>query len=336
MSNRFQHILQQWFPLKDDGEWVLATIIETKGSAYRKAGAMMLLNSFGQSFGLLSGGCLEADLMRQSRKCLHDNKGYQVCYDMQDDTDISWQLGIGCGGMVRVLLQPINQANGYLGLIELLSTLQEGQPAYYQLNTCVEQPLDVYANQLVSQTDFALVSTKGKSVLTPAAFFTCVKPVPRLCIFGGGTDALPLVNLAHNLGWHTTLVDSRSHYARQAYFPLADHIIKQPYAELNQAPDVINADAIVVMNHNVGLDAQALKACELSLAKYIGLLGPKHRTEKVFDDIELNLDRLVPRLHNPVGLNLGGELPESIALAIIAQAHAQIEAGDCASLNAFE
>ncbi len=99
MSNRLQALLTHWLPEKDSCQWVLASIIETQRSSYRKASAMMLINNLGKSYGLLSGGCLEADLMRQAQKCWQTGSNITVCYDMQDDTDIAWQLGIGEPGV---------------------------------------------------------------------------------------------------------------------------------------------------------------------------------------------------------------------------------------------
>ncbi|MGJ8694518.1 MAG: XdhC family protein [Thalassotalea sp.] len=329
MSNRFQDILQQWFPQKDACQWVLATIIETKGSAYRKAGAKMMINSFGKSFGLLSGGCLEADLMRQAQKCWLTGNNHFVCYDMQDESDIAWQLGIGCGGMVRVLLQPIDEENNYLQLIDVYQRLEQNQTSYYSQTLLSDTPINQLAGDLTLADE--LYRTKNACANTQA-FVSVIKPRPKLVIFGGGSDALPLVNMAKELGWYTTLIDSRTNYARPAYFKNADVIIKQPYEQLLDNGFIHQADSIIVMNHNLTLDAQALTASAASQCQFIGLLGPNHRTERVFELTTLEDRSLAGRLLNPVGLDLGGELPESIALAILAQAHAFIEKGTTISI----
>lgn len=318
MSNRFQHILKQWQTQKDDCEWVLATIIETKGSAYRKAGARMMINSFGKGFGLLSGGCLESDLMQQARKCWENDQNHIVTYDMQDESDIAWQLGIGCGGMVRVLLQPINTNNDYLALDEVLEKIECGESVYYSQTIDTLKP----DNRICLKTEYESNEPKRHNL-----FINIIKPIPKLTIFGGGTDAVPLVNMAKELGWQVTLIDSRTNYARPAYFPLANEIIKQPY-ELLKDNNVINAsDAIVIMNHNLALDAKALSVSANTPCQYIGLLGPSHRTERVFKLTDLQLEDVSERLSNPIGLHLGGELPESIALSMLAEIHAILESG---------
>jgi xanthine/CO dehydrogenase XdhC/CoxF family maturation factor len=154
-------------------------------------------------------------------------------------------------------------------------------------------------------------------------------PAPTLVIFGGGLDSQPIVKIAKTLGWYVCLIDSRTAYARAAYFKDADIIFKNDYAEHENNMQIPNADAIVVMHHNILLDAQALTLIQhnanLKGAKYIGLLGPQHRTAKVMSEAQLNSNDLPTPLANPIGLDLGGDLPESIALSILSQAHAAIE-----------
>jgi xanthine dehydrogenase accessory factor len=323
MSNRLATLLANWFPKKDSCQWVLASIIETQRSSYRKAGAMMLINSLGKSYGLLSGGCLEADLKRQAQKCWQEETNLTVCYDMQDDSDIAWQLGIGCGGLVNVLLQPINRDNNYLDLLTLKNQLDNRSACFYYINT-----FNTHAkNQVLSKAD---------SSLEP---LVAIKPAPALVIFGGGIDAQPLVKIAHTLGWFICLVDSRTAYARPAYFKEADLVINQDYDELAQNLLLPKADAIVIMHHNVSLDARALQLVKsqnnLAHASYLGLLGPQHRTEKVLAQAQLLSTEFPSKLANPIGFDLGGELPESIALAILSQAHAAIEQASGNSLGYF-
>jgi len=327
MSNRLSALLAHWQPNKDSCQWVLATIIETQRSAYRKTGAMMLINSLGKSYGLLSGGCLEADLMRQAQKCWHTNTCITVCYDMQDDSDIAWQLGIGCGGLVKVLLQPVNSKNNYLDLLTLKSHLDNRNPCFYHIDTFNTQT----GNQVLS---------KAVESLNP---LITIKPAPALVIFGGGVDAQPLVEIANSLGWYVCLVDSRTAYARTAYFKKANLVINQDYHTLEKSLLLPKADAVVIMHHNVSLDAHALKLvtgqANLASASYLGLLGPQHRTELVLEQAQLSTvdlpNKLTNKLANPIGFDLGGELPESIALAILSQAHAAIEGTSGRALGYF-
>lgn len=328
MSNRLAALLASWLPEKDSCQWALASIIETQRSSYRKSGAMMLINSLGKSYGLLSGGCLEADLIRQAQKCWLKSSNITVCYDMQDDSDIAWQLGIGCGGLVKVIVQPINRDNNYLDLLILKSQLDNRNACFYHIDTLNKQAASRINNQVLS---------KVESSLEP---LIAIKPAPALVIFGGGVDTQPLVKIAHTLGWYICLVDCRTAYARAAYFKEADVVINQDYASLAQNLLLPKADAIVIMHHNVSLDAHALQLVKsqenLTGANYLGLLGPQHRTEKVLEKAQLYSTELSTKLANPIGFDLGGDLPESIALAIMSQAHACIEQATGKPLGYFQ
>jgi xanthine/CO dehydrogenase XdhC/CoxF family maturation factor len=321
LGNRLEQLLELWFHKKDDCQWVLATIFETHGSAYRKAGAKMLINSHGQIFGVLSGGCLESDLMRKAQKCLFSGGNVIVIYDMQDDVDISWQLGIGCGGLVKILLQPIDKSNNYQDLMLLRDYLNNRVTCHYQQNVTDNNATKNRFNQVLTPHQF----NQSNKLITSDIFISKIIPKPAIAIIGAGIDAQPMVNIAHSLGWHISLFDSRVNYGRPSYFTNADEIIKQPYRNLTDCNFLNNADVIIIMNHNITLDAEALLVSEQTQALYIGMLGPKHRTEKVLKHARLTLHNLKKPFFNPIGLDLGGELPESIALSILSQAHAYIE-----------
>ena len=156
-------------------------------------------------------------------------------------------------------------------------------------------------------------------------FTSKIKPQPAIAIMGGGTDAIPLVNMAYTLGWHIRLFDPRVNYARPVYFKNANEIIKKPFNELHDCDLLNNADVIIIMSHNIHLDAEAILVADNSNAQYLGLLGPKHRTKKVLERAKVGYKKLNKQLLNPVGLDLGGELPESIALSILSEAHSLIE-----------
>lgn len=328
MSNRFQDIVQQWHQQKDQLDWVLATIIQTKGSSYRKAGAHMMINSLGQAFGLLSGGCLEADLKRRARQCWVTNQSQIVCYDMSDETDIAWQLGIGCGGMVRVLIQPISPANKYHNLHVVHDMLMKNQPVCYQqsiddktINCCTVSGTHTPQHARFDETTQCFTST--------------ISTKPKLVIFGGGVDTLPLISFAKTMAWNITLIDARSNYARPSVFKNADTIINQPYHSLVEHPALIDCDAIVIMHHNIEHDANAIALAQHSRATYLGLLGPTHRTERVFEQACLTDISLRCPLTNPIGLELGGDLPETIALSIVSQVQAHLSHASGNALSTF-
>lgn len=308
MSNQLTTLLSTWQQKKDDFSWVLATIIETQGSSYRKAGAMLFINDLGQYFGLLSGGCLEADILRNAKQVMHSQQAKIIEYDMQEEDDISWKLGIGCGGLVKILLQPITALNNYQQLPLLLTALNNRQAVSYKINL---SDLSL-SNQTIHNTD-DIANNKNNLLFS-------YQPTPHLAIFGAGVDARPLVAMAGNLGWRISLIDHRVNNAREQYFSSAEQIIRQHPSELADAKFLQQIDAAVVMGHHVGFDAAAIKILQHSASKYIGLLGPKHRKLKVLN--EAGLAQLSQPISGPVGLDIGGELPESIALSILAEIHA--------------
>ncbi|WP_340678903.1 XdhC family protein [Paraglaciecola sp.] len=330
MSNRIDNLLAQWLETKDQLQWVLATIISTEGSSYRKAGAMMMINGAGQYFGLLSGGCLESDIMRQARRCWDDGRNRIIKYDMREEEDLAWQLGIGCGGMVEILLQPVNQANDYLYLEALDQQLKCNRAAGYKQNITQALP----ANQLITEPSQIRQLTTGKQGEgDSASFYHIIEPAPCIAVFGGGVDARPVVAIAAELGWQVILCDSRMAYAREGYFNGAQSIYRQPFGELSSASWLPTLDAALVLTHNVKLDGEALKLLQYSNVKYVGLLGPLHRTERVMQSADLLAESLNFKLANPVGLRLGGELPESIALSMLAEVHAFLEKTDALSIS---
>lgn len=319
MANHITDLLNIWEHSKSTQNWVLATIIETEGSSYRKAGAMMFINDLGQYFGLLSGGCLEADIMRQARKCWDTGNNRTIEYDMREEEDLAWQLGLGCGGRVKILLQPIAQDNQFLSLGEMKSALEEGRSVQYSQEISETTP----KNHLVS-------SVEAESV---GCFVSEHKPQIRLGVFGGGVDARPLVAMAHNLGWQVYLVDHRTGYAREQYFPGCKAIIKNNLEDLADEAWLQKLDAAVILNHNVDMDGQSLALLQHSSAKYIGMLGPTHRTERVYESVGMTKNDLRKPLFNPIGLDLGGELPESIALSILSEIHGILHQSSMSSLN---
>lgn len=318
MANHTKQLLNTWYPKKDDMQWVLATIIETQGSSYRKPGAMMMINSLGKYHGLLSGGCLESDIMRQSRQCWETGNNKIIQYDMREEEDLAWQLGIGCGGLVRILLQAVSAENDYLQLLNLRDQINQNKGCEYTQALIDDKPINSLQANVAAQHE---------------VFVHHILPPPHIAVFGGGVDAVPLVNIAATLGWQITLVDARPSYARAAEFKHADHIIKHPIADLSEATWLTQIDAAVVMMHNVELDAQALTLLQYSAAKYVGLLGPTHRTDRVLQQAALKHHELRKPLANPIGLRLGGELPESIALSIVAEIHAFLEQADGLSIS---
>ncbi len=333
MANHFQQILNIWHPKKDEHNWVLATIVGTEGSSYRKMGAQMLINDLGQYFGLLSGGCLESDIMNQARRCWEKCENRIIQYDMREEEDLAWKLGIGCGGLVRILLQPVDAQNRYLELDKVFSILNQNGSCEYVQKVSEGQPL----NQCNSLDAINNHSVELNEADDASQLKQTLRPPFHLAIYGGGVDARPVVDLASSVGWKVTLIDPRTTYARKEHFSNANHIVKTPLQEIEQEIEnhswLKNVDAAVLMNHNIELDAQALLLTQRSSARYLGILGPIHRTDRIFQHAKIKRSDVIIPLANPIGLRLGGELPESIALSMISEIHAFLENADGRSIS---
>ena len=329
MNSHLMQLLQHWYPLRDKHLWVLGTVYQTVGPCYRKAGAMMLFNDLGQQFGLLSGGCLEADIQRQAARVMQHKNSLTLRYDGSDEDDIAFQLGIGCGGTVDILLQPILAGLDYLHLSQVYNHLIAGGVGQYQQLIASDGAVATKWSAATGQRGTVdLIEEDGQSWLQ-----TSLSPPPHLLIVGGGVDAQPLAALAKNLGWTLSLWDSRPANARRDYFLSVDHILRQPLHQLLEDKFATHWDAAVVMCHNLELDAQAIKVLQGSSLKYLALLGPRSRLQKVLELAQLTRQRLSIPLAGPAGLDLGADLPEGIALSILAECQAVLRGASAASLS---
>ncbi|MCU4674080.1 XdhC family protein [Catenovulum sp. 2E275] len=326
MSNALNTILATWYPLKDATDWVLGTIYQTEGPAYRKAGAMMLFSGDGQQLGMLSGGCLESDISRHARQVMLNQKSKLLTYDGSDEDDMAFQLGIGCGGIVHIMLQPICQQNNYLRLDKLLHNLTQNKGGIYYQLVANNHPLDINQAELL-ETDVQQSKIDRNSVSelikqdNQTWLKTHILPAVHLLIAGGGIDARPVCTMAKQLGWRVSIWDPRPANARAEYFATADHLLKFEPVNLSDYIQNNSVNAVIVMSHNVSLDALVLKALSQCQTEFIGLLGPINRRDKVLKQAEIKLTDLPVSLNAPVGLNIGGQLPESIALSALSQCH---------------
>lgn len=335
MTNHFTELLKHWHPLRDQHLWVLATVYRTVGPCYRRAGAMMLFNDLGQQFGLLSGGCLEADIQRQAARVMQSKQALTVSYDGGDEDDIAFQLGIGCGGTVHIVLQPILAELNYLNLLEVCEHLSRGGAGLYSqliaTDGTVQTAWDVaqLSNDGCAQKPCSeLIEKENQTWL-----LTNLSPPPHLLVIGAGVNAQPLVQMAKTLGWTLSLWDSRLANGRREYFMSADQILRQPLNELMEHKSAIHWNAAVVMSHNLQMDADAIKALQGSAIGYLALLGPASRKQQVLALAQLEEQELCIPLAGPAGLNLGAELPEGIALSILAECHAVLQGAAGQSLS---
>ena len=322
MTMQLAAMLSRWEPQRDADEWILGTVYKTEGSSYRKPGAMSLISSGGEQLGLLSGGCLEADIRLNARKVMASGIPMCIRYDGDDEDDLSYRLGIGCGGVVHVLLEPVNADNNYQGLLDIQRSLSNRQSGYLQQHIPTPGAVSLPSQYAVESV---LTRKREKSRLYAVDgenwLISHITPAPHLLIAGGGIDAQPVVALANQLGWETTVWDPRPANARDEFFHMADHRLRCPVEELSQWVQDAAVNAAMLMTHSVPMDAQSLSAVAGCGLDYVGLLGPTHRREEVFVEAGLSDEEYQPRVDGPAGFDIGGELPESIALSVIAKCH---------------
>lgn len=350
-------LLKFYHAHRSDEALVLGTVITTEGSTYRKPGAMMLIAADNNYQGLISGGCLEADLASHAKDVFVDGKTRKVCYDMSHGDDFAWGLGLGCDGIIELMLQRLDDDTGY----ELLETLDRAwivnSRGLLSLVTSSSDPdytegafaLDCGAgfstgdpllkNSLHSPE--GTLFSRGHDMSrrywqdsintnngTINLLLIPIMPPPAILICGAGHDALPVARLAVEMGWNCTIVDHRSGFARADRFPDSCDVQVLQAAELGNHISLDQIDAAILMTHHLGQDRQYLSQVVDASVSYIGMLGPRARRDRLLGEIEAEN----VHVHGPAGLDIGAEMPESIALAIIAEIHAFLNRRDGAML----
>lgn len=340
MFNQFSQQLKQWHPKRDTQKWVLGTLYKIDGPSYRSPGAMMFFSDAGEQFGLLSGGCLEADMHKKASQVMRSQRPMTVCYDASDEADMSFLLDIGCGGMIHILLQPLNFENDYLQLPLILDALENREGCLF-LQKITEQgelaEADVWFKDNAKYSAMAVQLSQKNACLAElnkhSWLVTAIRPPFHLLVVGGGIDVRPLVSLAATMGWEITLCDPRPANARREHFMSVSTILRCPPLALVEEALFEHFDAAIVITHNLQLDADALAALQRSAVRYLGLLGPIVRKEKVLALAGLDANTLSVPVAGPAGLRLGGELPENVALSIIAECQAVINGADAKSIS---
>lgn len=331
----------------------LATVVLVEGSSYRRAGARMLVTEEGQLTGAISGGCLEGDALRKARRAMLQNKPVLVTYDTTDEDDAKLGVGLGCNGIIHILIEPIFSVERENPIQLFKIFLRKREPAVLvtsfsladkngpQPGTCLLLKKDetITGSFPDKETKDALLAdaryvlAHGNSVTKTYIYgnkFTCfielLQPAVSLLIFGAGNDAIPLVQFAAVLGWHVTLVDGRANYAVAGKFPQAEKIIiSKPEHALSQlSPD--DRTAIVLMTHNYNYDMAMMKQLLPLELPYLGALGPKKRLSRMLEELEnAGMEctaAQLARIYGPAGLDIGSENSDEIALSIVAEIQA--------------
>lgn len=304
---------------------VLATLVSVAGSSYRRPGARLLILPSGERIGSISGGCLEEDVLLRAQRVGATGQAETVVYDTTAENDLVWGVGLGCHGVVRVLIERLPSPPTWAAALAANFAVR----ASTRLAVC-HQTDDAtrYGTRLAEE--WAARPNEG-------VFREDLAPPTRLAVFGAGDDAMPLARLGAELGWHVTIADPRAAFARVERFPTANALVVAPATELvsRVAPDA--ATLAVVMTHHYVHDVPLLRALFPQPLAYLGLLGPRKRAAQILTDLAKEgvtvTAELRQRLHAPVGLDLGAEGPEQVALAIVAEMQATLTGRDAQPLR---
>ena len=331
-------ILELWSSVAAAGEEaVLATVVKTQLSSYRLPGARLLLTKHRRRAGSISGGCLEDDVTKKAW-WLTEKGPIVRRYDTTPDNEIATAgYGLGCNGVVYVLMERIKPGDAaILDLIRDVRTHRQPAAVAHAIEPAGDRfilgahnlPADIEA-----EARSALAATANRLVRLDGRewFIETLAPAVRLLVFGAGDDAIPLIDLAKYLGWSVAVFDGRSHYARREKFPSADEVIVRI---AGAPPPMIDPWTVaVLMSHSYSQDLDALRELADLPLRYLGILGPNKRTAQLLEDAGLNRERISAKLHAPMGLDIGADGPEQVALAVIAEIQATLNSREGGALS---
>jgi xanthine dehydrogenase accessory factor len=344
----------------------LATLVSVEGSSYRRPGARMLICEGGKSTGTISAGCLESDVIEHAKQVISTGTTKLVEYNTASTSDeMAWGLGLGCNGIVRVLVEPLASGSLYVEALRrscgaktapiLVATVYQHMPS----ESATDAPrIETGARLLINEdgsvdreklSGHAAVMLESELRALPRGkmssatrvydvdggavkvFLEPLLPPVPLVIFGAGHDALPIVELARGLGWQTEVVDPQARPVSRSRFAIAARVILSRPEEVGLHVRITPRTLTLLMSHNYSHDLELLKFLLASPARYIGVMGPRKRTERMLCELEAGEDvaRLeeadLARLYSPAGLDIGANASAEIALSIIAEMRAVLD-----------
>ena len=325
----------------------LATVVKVRGSSYRSPGARMLIMDDGRWVGSISGGCLEGDALRKARQVMADKKPITVTYDTREESNQNLGIGLGCNGVIDVLIEPLDDKT-YHSPVQLFEGFANSTEPLV-MATIFSGPSGIGEKQILS-SDHLKKSTFSNSKLSKAIevemqsafetrksevkvfkieeahfeiFIELIEPTISLILFGGGFDARPVSELAKSLGWNVSVTDECVAHIAPVFFPTADKLSLCHREFIDRDFHITPYTACVLMSHNYEYDRDVLKKLVKTETPYIGILGPRKRFDKMQEEFSSQNIQLAPadllRIHSPIGLDIGAEAPDEIAVSIIAE-----------------
>jgi xanthine/CO dehydrogenase XdhC/CoxF family maturation factor len=347
----------------------LATVVSVEGSSYRRPGARMLVCEGGTNTGMISAGCLEADVIEHAKRVIKAGATVLVEYDTASTTEeMVWGLGLGCNGVVRVLVEPLAHGSLYIDALRRACEAHDDDEATVSVATVyqhtalesattegrVETGARLFINDegevsreklsdrvaSVLEGEVRALSRGGETSGTRVidveggavkVFVETILPPVPLVIFGAGHDALPIVELARGLGWQTEVIDPQARPASRSRFAVADRVTLARPEDIAAQVSITPRTLTLLMSHNYSHDLALLRFLLASPARYIGVMGPRKRTERMLSELTANEETScleeagLARLHSPAGLDIGANAPAEIALSIVAEMRAVLD-----------
>ena len=340
----------------------LATVVHVEGSSYRRPGARMLVTEDGQLTGAISGGCLEGDALRKALHAINQQQNKLVIYDTTHEDDAQFGVQLGCNGIVHILFEPIDDTKAYHPIRLLRELIGERRDAVlltlFSLDRSAQQPgtallcmngkvhtglSDDWQDCVMADVMEAAGDRMScfKEYLHEKhsfnSFIEFIPPPPAVVIAGAGNDVLPLVDMTVMLGWHTTVVDGRPHYASARRFWKADKVLVARPEKVLERLTTDTQTIFLLMTHNYNYDLALLKDLVTKGFQYIGILGPRKKLDRMLGELQeeglsLNAEQLAS-IHSPVGLDIGAETAEEIAVFIVAEIKAVLSGAAGGSLK---
>jgi len=336
----------------------LATVVKVEGSSYRQPGARMLVTEDGVLTGAISGGCLEGDALRKALLTINQKKNKLITYDTSDESVLDFSVQLGCNGIVHILFEYIDESNlnnpikllekskhsrdasvivtifsllrnaEQMGTILIYKNISDNNFYNEDLGHSLEEVLD---NQVTKIRELKFNNVKQSILLQ------FIAPPVSLIIVGAGNDVKPVVKIADLLGWEVTVGEGRITHATTRRFPEAKNVIVSTAEELLSNLVIDDRTYVLLMTHNYKYDLEVLNLVLKTDCRYIGTLGPKSKLLRMINDLKdggiILTDQDLNRIYGPIGLDIGAETSEEIALSVISEIKAVMEGRKGTSLR---
>jgi xanthine/CO dehydrogenase XdhC/CoxF family maturation factor len=293
-------ILAQLESLLASGEAIaLATVVHVDGSAYRRPGARMLIDSNGNWWGGISGGCLEGDLLKKAQLAMHQQAIKRITYDTREDDPFQLGIGLGCQGLIEIVIDPI-RTNIERTFTLVKSIVESGKPQFIQT--------------VWNDTEFSIQALNDAIAGWDEASLTFTEYLPartRIWVVGNQFDACSLIELCLTLAWEVHWVGNTNKMRKDV-----QQRVRACY-DWDQVHGLQPSDCLVLMTHDFDRDVSFMNQYIADQSfQYIGILGPSKRFDRLKKQLQHNL---VSDISTPVGLDIGAEGPDEIAIAVVAE-----------------